>query len=429
MAQSDTEAQTLRLIAQLLPGQLGYDARWKIYDRRRESPMNFAIAEAERQLGQEALVVWVDGGFPELFSLAGLSQPVAVFNTRYLELSSAMRNLLFTVTMDESTLRDTARRAALKIVGELCLRAGNPDAGVRCFLEAILGGGVFADESGGIGPLDLAPRDEAYMAIWFFGLLHELGHHVSLPLGDHWLLSDDALSAVVEGCLVTWARENHLDAAALADTIRRDPSHPLGLTHLRGELIADVFATYVLARATIGIMRFQDNEAFRSERFIGEIAIYAIIVSALQRCRNAAMLLADELTAEKLERFRVQPIATMVRVAVLRDQLTALLAEYRSKELPPTREYIQQWRYAVDYRFGEFDEIVAYADAGFGDAWEFAFESEPTTSAMLARLAAALREDNVLLRHQLRHYLTQCAACHIQTPAVAELSAMIESDH
>jgi hypothetical protein len=61
-----------------------------------DSPMNFVLARAERQLGASCAVYWVDDSAPEMFSLRGFSLPVAVFSSRYVELWADIRATLAT---------------------------------------------------------------------------------------------------------------------------------------------------------------------------------------------------------------------------------------------------------------------------------------------------------------------------------------------
>src|SRR3954453_9462094 len=88
------DSSETRHVELLIRSQAGKAALFEQYDRSRETPMNFVLDEAKRQLGADFLVYWVEGGLPELYSISGFSQPIVVYNTRYTELSFLIRKLI-----------------------------------------------------------------------------------------------------------------------------------------------------------------------------------------------------------------------------------------------------------------------------------------------------------------------------------------------
>ena len=95
------------------------------------------------------------------------------------------------------------------------------------------------------------------MAVWFFGLLHELGHGQRLPahLVESGLLATDTIRDAVGSHLDGWDIAAQLGVGSLLHEIEADPSHPLNPASLRAELAADLFAVSVLLQATVDIKR------------------------------------------------------------------------------------------------------------------------------------------------------------------------------
>lgn len=241
MVSAELDPRLYRLISGLLAKEVGSGARWRIYDRSLRTPMNSVLDAAAQHLEEDFIVVWVDGGYPEVFTLTGLPIPVTVFSTRYLELSSFVRALFVDDVMSASLRTELVERAVLKVVAELSLRRGNADAAVRCFARSIIGKRIWVPDTGLLTDLEITTVSEAYVASWFFGLVHELGHSAPVPFEDG-LLGAAELEQNVRLGIESFDFANELDIDEQMAIIRRDRQHPLRPEHLRGEVAADLFS-------------------------------------------------------------------------------------------------------------------------------------------------------------------------------------------
>ena len=88
------DAEEVELVGSLLRGQLGESIRWRFYDRTLNTPLNFVLERAEQQLNRPFQVCWVDNAPPDIFFLRGLSQPLVVYSTRYVEIWADIRGLV-----------------------------------------------------------------------------------------------------------------------------------------------------------------------------------------------------------------------------------------------------------------------------------------------------------------------------------------------
>ena len=174
MTAAEADPRLTRLVSSALPA----GTRWHVYDRRLRSPMNLVLDEVARQLEREFVLIWVDGGPPDVFVLTSPERIVTVWSTRHLELSAVFRALL--VDDAWSAVRvELAERLVLKVVAELSLRDGDSEVAAKCLLGAVVGQQLTVADSEVMADLDVADparMDEAYMALWFMGLAHEFGH-------------------------------------------------------------------------------------------------------------------------------------------------------------------------------------------------------------------------------------------------------------
>jgi hypothetical protein len=158
-----------------LRSHLGQTAKFWRYDRTTPTPMNFVLDEVERQIGPRFTVYWLQDGAPEVFCLPDLSLTPVVFSTRYLELSAFVRHLV--IEPFSADLRvDVTARTCLKLIAEMSLRYGDPEFAVLAFLKSVVGKGIILNDGDRLMELEYEAKNEAYMATWFYGLVHELGH-------------------------------------------------------------------------------------------------------------------------------------------------------------------------------------------------------------------------------------------------------------
>jgi hypothetical protein len=388
---TEPDPRLVRRLSTILPSQLGAESRWRILERDIRTPMNFTLDEATRQLGRDDfVVVWVDGGLPELFALTGLRKPVVVFATRYLDLSAYVRKLF-----DEGVLadfrRELAERAALKIVAELLLRNGQGDLAATFFIRSALGKRIFIPDADWLEQLEVEPIGEAYMAVWFYGLLHELGH-LQPPI-DHATgpFSEAAIDEAVRRALRSFEWQEDIDLGQVLAEAARDPSHPISARHLKDEVAADVFASAVLLQATVSIMRGVERD-FDPVRFIREAGMFLVVVSFIERCSSAAALVGKGESRGALLRHLVHPAGYVVRGQATQWYLASAMATFGQPESDPEPERVNAWFEVIDEVTEAVEPAVSQMDSGFADALRFALGPVPPTKGDLGRFAEQIHE-------------------------------------
>jgi hypothetical protein len=163
-------------VQEALRAELGASASFWPYGRQYRTPMTFVLDAAETWVKAPFTVYWVDGGPPEIFCLPGLSSCPVIFGTKYLLMSVFVRGILIDEVMDDGIILDITERACLKIIAEMALRHGDPNFAGTALAKALVGKGVWLNDHIDLDTIEHAPIDPAYMAGWFFGLLHEIGH-------------------------------------------------------------------------------------------------------------------------------------------------------------------------------------------------------------------------------------------------------------
>jgi hypothetical protein len=386
-----------RQIGFLVGSRLGASTDWVLYDRSTRTPMNFTLDHAERALGADVQVVWVFGGYPELFTLTALERPIVVFSERYLELTAYFR-ALFMEGYSGEVRTEVARSQCLTLASELALLAGSPDLAVRLFLRAKLGTGIYVASEGIIKELETAPIDETYMIAWFFGLLHEVGHSApegSKPRGP--LFTDEALEAEIQNQIEAFSDDLERDIRPLVEEVRGDnPSHQLSPTHLRSEIEADIFATGVLLQATLAIRAENGTTtAFDALGYIAEVYVYLNVITLVRRCRETVRWASEgqvrrsELAAQALE-----PLGIAVRLVLVRRYLSAPLALYFAGG-DPAQANVDGWSEAIDKVMGGFSEETAQIEPGLGEAMELALWDTEPLEGLLVRAASEQRRNPV----------------------------------
>ena len=254
------------LLRTVVEAQLGRHRGWEFYDRRQPTYLNLVLAHAEHRAGRTVNLVWVEGGFPEVFTLQGGGVSVPVFSTRYVEMSGVLRKILSIDHFDATLRREHAEYATLRLIGEMALRLGQADLAARCLALSALDRQIWVPDLG-YNDYELPPYDEGYAAHWYFAVLHEIGHAIPSPSAG--IVADGFMRAVVE--------VEGLDP----DRVHRS----LRPAELRTEIVADMFAATMLLETTTMIMQDAGGD-FDPLAFIGECLLTAAVVEIVERCRR-----------------------------------------------------------------------------------------------------------------------------------------------
>jgi hypothetical protein len=275
-----------------IKSQLGRNAVFWKYDRTANTPMNFFLQTVERQVNSQFSVYWVSHGLPEVFCLRRESRTTIAFSERYLELVGFIRHSI--VEDAFAALRvELVERTCLKLIAEFALRYGDPNFAVLSFLKSIVGKGIYVFDTNTLLAVEHSPINEAYMATWFYGLAHELGHVAShqleMSMRDG-LFSDEVILDRIKIALDHFPYPEPLKHQFLTKASNCRSEFILGLDNLRSEGLADMFAASLLFESTYNIMAVAKSEPFRIEQFIAEMTIFLNIISIIQRCRQVVQI-------------------------------------------------------------------------------------------------------------------------------------------
>ena len=320
-------------VEEALRSELGKIARFSRYAPEGRTPMTFVLDEVKRQLGPRFSVYWVEDGPPEVFSLPGLSPSPVVFSTRYLSLTAFIRHLFAENSLKE-VLVEVAERTTLKLMAEMALRHGDPDYAVLAFVKSVIGKGIWLNDDNQVMALEYEPKNEGYMATWFYGLVHELGHlqpNDQEQFPDGHVFSDAGMLAAITVALKNFPTyEDSIKHEAIERATRQRSTSVLGIDHLRNEGLADIFAASILLQTTADIMREINQERFQVVQFVQEMVIFLNIIAVMERCRRVASIASATVVDRNavFEHLNLHPVSITVRGLMLRQYLDRAIAEY-----------------------------------------------------------------------------------------------------
>jgi hypothetical protein len=422
---SPLDSRLERTITLLVRSQLGENAHWQLHERSAGGPMSFVLDEAAKRLGSEVVVVWVDGGYPQLSTFTGLKVPVVLYSTRYVELTAYLRGLLVEEWLADRRV-EQAKRAFLTVLSEFALLARNPELAVRLFLRSKLGTAITRTYRDILPDLELIPISERYMAAWFFGLAHEFGHSdtPSLELTETGLLSAEALEGMLRAKLGEFDFATEVDLVEVLERIRAGaPGHPLGVEHLRGEAVADLFAAGVIFDATGAALRalVDPTQPVHPGHYVAEVYFYLNVIAALQRSKGAVRAASMRELTNEMERVLLEPAAVAVRLELLKTYLVFALAAHHSDNEVPANEEISEWLKLVEEVMASFSPAVSELDSGLGKAMEVAFWDREPLEHLLAQTAT--EHDDPLFKLDVRAFC-ELAPAGVEHESLAALAAL-----
>lgn len=412
-------ARSRRNLEIALATQLGSDSSWTIYDRTRKVPMNSALDVAVGMLKQPFDLVWVEGGRPELYVLDGLDRLVVVYSSRFLELSAHARQIFELVDVGPAYVERAAEQVALKVIAELLLRDGSTELALSLFGRGVVARDLRKDivllDAELMAHIELMPIGPAYMALWFFGLFHELGHAAPQIEHDSGPFSLAEIEINLIGALVALGLEK-IGVEQIMRELEGSRANPLSSTHVLRELSADVFATRAIFAATESIM-LEIGEPFDVEALIDEVFGYLAVVWFLERCEATAMLLARGMTRENMLRMVVHPATYMLRLDAVRRLLVLVLAddEAASQELD---ERIQD-------KIRRHGAAMAKVDNGFGAALRCVFDANTLNTADLDALLITVQLDPFATLES-KAFCKLARTLGVNSPSLARLSRVLD---
>ena len=370
-----------RAIEELLRSELGKTAEFWRYPRDTRTPMNFVLDEAERQIDRKFCLYWVEGGSPEVFCLPGLSPSPVVFSTRYLSLTAFIRKL-FTFPAEKDLLAEIAKQTLLKVMAELALHRGDTDFAVLAFTKSMIKKGIWLNDNDQVMALERGPKDEAYMATWFYGLTHELGHlhpdQLMPQLNDHWF-SDERILETLDSALAKFSvYPQPLRHEARQRAVQKRSGSIIGIEQVRNEGLADMFAAGVIFKTTFDIMLNEKGQKFEIARYVEEMGIFRCIVGLIEGCRRVALVASSESHDQEttMENTVLLPVSMAVRGLMQRVYLDFAVAGY----LFGTGDWNETQRKQVDDLINGIARAVqptlSTIETGYSRAIEFALFPE-----------------------------------------------------
>ncbi|WP_109524654.1 hypothetical protein [Nocardia aurea] len=283
------------ILDELVRDHLPANARFSRVTREPLTPLVTVLSMAERELGREVAVYWVDGGVPEMFSLPGLSPAPITFSTRFLVASSqlfGLKQMSWSVTPE--ILEAAVERYALQLIAELSLAHGDCTTASYLIARSLCISQGFIVAPTTVFDLEYLPRNEIYMTMWFLGLLHEIGHVHAHDRGWSGVMEDEDLDQIIETVL---AGVTDLDTSRRINEqlANAGTTHSLDLEVLRAEIDADLFAAHVLLQSTFRVME-TDRGAKFAETGLDYVELCAAILNMfgaltmLSRCTTAALI-------------------------------------------------------------------------------------------------------------------------------------------
>ena len=367
----------LTVVEAALRSQFGDKADLRLHDRGIRTRMNLVLDRAEQELGRQFCTYWVSNGPPEIFCLRnGFSQPVIAFCPRYLELWADLRRLMV-FGLSSEMKQEFIERLVLRIIAELSLTRDNPEFAASCILRAAMDSSDFHFIPNDLLSLESSEVGAGYMACWFYGLTHELGHFASLTEEEHKFgpFSDEGLNSL---------REHALRQIELPETMQQEvrdlaASKPgsflMGSDVLRDEMAADVFATSCLLAATVEILSLEAEQSGTPVRwdefwpaFISEMILSLVVIGILDRCRRTAIFAC---TAEPQSRFSLETVLHPAAIAVRIDAILVYLQFAASgflfgdKPTAPQRDAISK---VLDSCIEHINSFLADANLGLNRA-------------------------------------------------------------
>jgi hypothetical protein len=270
------------LLDSIVRNHVGSGPRWFRYNRRDPSAMNTVLDIAQQRIPRDFAMYWVYEGLPENVSFPSLDPPLVIFSTRYVEMVGYLRGMMTIQSSDDLLREQESERVSLRIIAELLLKYGDPSIACYLFVKSLLHERVVIVPPS-LDELDFADKDWAYMTIWYFAVLHELGHiraeHGGETDFDRTLLKD-------------WVKRTaeQLDP----EMNQRDFVESFDVEILATEQMADDFAVSVIWDSAKELIDFGEAPGGnRGGDFAAEILLMLNVYAYLNNCALAARISAD----------------------------------------------------------------------------------------------------------------------------------------
>jgi hypothetical protein len=394
------------------------------------TPMKVLLDVAKKQIGNCFDIWWVDDGPPTIFCLSNGSRTGIAFSTRHLEATAQIR-LMYAGGLETIVNSDDyGYRQCLKRLAEQLLIIGNVDLAIKVFIESVSNQRTWALYGTDWRFLEYQPLDEAYMAQWFFGLAHELGHIASVKTSnylDHTKggLSDQSVEDLVDFTLSKYQNypqqaKNIIRMMALSE----EKTSLIGAKTLRDECMADLFACSIVLEATGEVMFKNRNKDFEFWRYALEMLAFGHVRHTIDALLSFARMISSENNSERLALMGLaQSVAGTVRMAFIRLYLekTWRIQFDHTEEGSETGVFVSN---ALDQLTVRIQEDAKAMDDLLGRSMRYALDSHihqrPITISepFKAQIALPL---NVMLRDSIHWFCTLASAFNRRSDEITQL--------
>ena len=385
------------------------------YPRDIDSPINVVLDSGEAQCANPFVVYWAVGGLPECFSLPTFSPAPVVFNQRWVEVAAHFRNLLLATTFDSALFAEVARRYCLSLMSEFSLQLGQPVLGLSLLAESIKGQSIYWTTP--IEELEFSPKDESYMAVWFFGLAHEIGHVQSRHALSN-LFPEERLVEQISLTLARYPYPKWLKDEAIEAARSEKQGHPLSVAHLKYELTADLFGWIVLLDATVKVMS-RDEKGVNIFAFAFEVINMMNLVTLTDRCKAI-------LGARDQGRIREEALYTPVVAHVRATLMLQEIARYCSVVLD-TSKSIETWFDDLVVPVNRLQGKIDLLEVATAQAMEQAVAGPSDREWIRSTIQAALAEPLTLVGLQLERFYGHARSLGVTDPEIEWLGALLQS--
>jgi hypothetical protein len=345
---------------------IGDQARFSVLDRGTYTAMGTALSIAEQAIGGSRRVVWVDNGPGSMFSLPKAKPGTVVVSDRAIELTGLIRKILLS-RAPLGSLEKASEQKFFEIAAEQALLQGHAEPAVKALAMSVIDA-RFRVAVEDLRALANASLSAGYVATWCFGLLHEVGHLTpDQPEDFHPLTSDENILGQLEWLSRDWMR---LPIAQVGDPCIRARERPessvIGLSHLRSEVAADLFATHMLILATEMLMN-EAGDPLDWATFIREAHAAQQVLVVFDRIKRAVALGASSAPSrDDAIEMMFHPLSVGVRNLAQQEYIAAMLTISSADSAhPPRRDDIDGQRAFVrgsiqphEARFAEIDRAL-----------------------------------------------------------------------
>jgi len=407
----------------IVRSHVGASVRTWRQDRDVQNPMNVVLDVVDEVLSHPYAVYWVDGGLPEMFSLPDLEPSVVLFNTRYLEMIGHLRGILTDRALHSELLEEVAEQASLRIIAELVLRYGDPGLACHLLVESLPASTTYFLPVT-LNDLERTPISLRYMVVWFYTLLHELGHvaathrRQSDPAGG-----EDYLARLIEAVTSKFFGDREDDVREWRRRAHRRDS--LDRQVLVEECDADLFSVQVLYEATVRVLRKNGTlDDFSVDRLAGEI----LLMSALMHYMNSCVMVARfgaRLPAGAADPFN--NVANSVRLNAITEFLSLYIATGGDVSGYADRERVDDLRADLHAIHMQINEQLTAFDRGHARAMRHGLFPEERRLDVFGRLVQAFARDPVafVIRREVERFLALARSLEVRHPDLDLLAAVI----